>query len=897
MKLIKKIKKATTTLLAYLAILCFVSGCNFISVNNAKKIFFEQDSKDGQATSPIVSSFLSALTGGYCFNKSDDSTLCWGNSLSDHPENIAPMLKTQKIHLDGKIIRDVYASQYTTCVITTEGLAYCWGESATIGSNAVNSYVPSPVDMTGALSGKTVKTISLGQSHGCMIASDDHVYCWGENDKGQVGSGSTDYVVQTPQAVNTLGKTVKSLYSVDDNSCVIDSDDNLQCWGDGVYGMLGNNTNVKSHVPVLVTGGDLGVKTIKSFTKYNSLLCVIASDDLVYCWGRAQYSAFGANSLFSSAVPKAIDFSGVLAGKKAKTVSLGSSFGCILADDNKVYCWGTNGRESLGNGTFDSYSSVPTAVDLGAKTVKKLVVFGWSACIIANDDQVYCWGDGFAGQLGNNLDDTSAVPVAVVTSGVLNGKSIKDLQAKNDRVCAMANDDLPYCWGRGVLGNADDSWYFFQVPVSLVTTGALAGKTITKLSMGFSHSCAIASDQKLYCWGDQNEGQLGNDSRESVNYPIPTVSGLSEFLIQDATFIKTFGVSYDQLDACVQRSNGELYCGNLGLGLKLIHDFGNLKVTQLEVGRDSSHSCALMDDENLYCWGEGFNGQLGNGAGQASSIPVMIDMSGVLSGKTIKSVALGDDVTCVIASDDLVYCWGEGSNQLLGNGSDSSQDSPVAVSTTGVLNGKKIKSLHVKFGTACVIADDDKVYCWGGGGDGQLGNGASVNSNAPVAVSTSLKFKSLKNMYHTICGIAEDDLAYCWGYGQEGQLGNGASVSSNVPVAVDMSGVLSGKTIKKLDGSGYNICVIASDDLPYCFGYGQGGELGNNALNDSNIPVAVVTSGVLSGKKIIDLSVAESSACVMDSDEDVYCWGNGSYFGEVGDGLSAVTSSPVKLIF
>ena len=421
MKLIKKIKKATTTLLAYLAILCFVSGCNFISVNNAKKIFFEQDSKDGQATSPIVSSFLSALTGGYCFNKSDDSTLCWGNSLSDHPENIAPMLKTQKIHLDGKIIRDVYASQYTTCVITTEGLAYCWGE--------------------------------------------------------------------------------------------------------------------------------------------------------------------------------------------------------------------------------------------------------------------------------------------------------------------------------------------------------------------------------------------------------------------------------------------------------------------------------------------GFNGQLGNGAGQASSIPVMIDMSGVLSGKTIKSVALGDDVTCVIASNDLVYCWGEGSNQLLGNGSDSSQDSPVAVSTTGVLNGKKIKTLHVKFGTACVIADDDKVYCWGGGGDGQLGNGASVNSNAPVAVSTSLKFKSLKNMYHTICGIAEDDLAYCWGYGQEGQLGNGASVSSNVPVAVDMSGVLSGKTIKKLDGSGYNICVIASDDLPYCFGYGQGGELGNNALNDSNIPVAVVTSGVLSGKKIIDLSVAESSACVMDSNEDVYCWGNGSYFGEVGDGLSAVTPAPVKLVF
>ncbi len=896
MQVIEKAKKIIQALLWSVMLLSFAS-CNFIFVSNPKKPVFEQDTPGNTLTSTGAGTFLSSLVGGYCLNKSENDILCWGNSVSDHPEDAASLMRTRKIHLNDKLIRDVYASQYMTCVITTDGLPYCWGLETAVGSETDNYATPSPVDMTGVLSGKTVKTISLGDAHGCLIASDDLVYCWGENDKGQLGNGSTDYSSAVPVAVNIAGMTVKSLLSSGDNSCAIASNDNLYCWGEGVYGVLGNNTNVKSHVPVLVAGGDLGGRAIKSISKSNSLLCAIASDDQVYCWGRAQYAAFGVNNLFSSAVPKAVDFSGVLSGKKAKQVSLGSSFGCILADDNKVYCWGSNGRDSLGDGTTSSFSSVPTAVALGGKTVKKLVVSGWFACIIADDDQVYCWGDGYAGQLGNNNDDTSNVPVAVVTSGVLSGKTIKDLYANNDKACAIANDDLPYCWGRGSLGNNDDSNYYFSVPVSLVTTGALIGKTITKLSVGHSYSCSIANDQKVYCWGEQNEGQLGNDSRETVNYPVSTISGLSEELIQDGVFIKTYANQSEDFRICVQRSNGELYCGAVKSGLKFIYDFGSLNIKQIESSRDDNHVCALMDDDNVYCWGRNIVGQLGNGTNNSSSVPTMVDMTGVLSGKTIKSLAIGNETTCALASDEQVYCWGDGGDGLLGNGSNSNQRSPVAVSTAGVLNGKKIKSLHLNSGLACVIADDDMVYCWGNGGDGQLGNGTFANSNIPVAISLNKKIKSLINKGSSVCGIAEDDYAYCWGDNQSGQLGMGAGAGSNIPVQVDMSGVLNGKTIKKIASSGYTTCVIASDDLPYCFGYGQGGELGDNGLADSNTPTAVVTSGVLSGKKLIDIQVAENSVCVMDDNEDVYCWGNGSYYGEVGDGLSAVTAVPVKISF
>lgn len=891
-------KKSLVTAIWCLAMLSMLASCNFINVTEAKKLFFEKDTpSEDTSTLPGTSSLLSSLRAGYCLNKSESNIFCWGNNFSDHPENIAPLIKTKKIHLKGKIIRDVFAAEYTTCVITTEDLTYCWGEASSVGSTSSNSYIPNPVDMTGVLNGKTTKTISLGQSHGCMIASDDLVYCWGENDKGQLGDGSSVYSSDSPVAVNIAGKTVKSLYSFNDNNCAITSDNNLYCWGDGTYGKLGNNTSVKSHVPVLVAGGDLGGRTIKSFANYNSLMCAIASNDEVYCWGRAQYAGVGVNSLFSSLVPKAVDFTGVLSGKKAKSISLGLNFGCILADDNKVYCWGTNGRDALGDGTTASYSSVPTAVVLGARTAKKLVVSGWTSCIIADDDQVYCWGDGLFGQLGNNLDDTSNTPVAAITSGVLNGKTVKDLYVINDRVCAVANDNLPYCWGRGNLGNNDDSNYYSLVPVALDTSGVLSGKTITKLSMGQSHSCAIGSDQKVYCWGDQNSGQLGNNSRETFNYPVATIDGVSDELIQDGTFMKTYGDSGENAGLCVQRSNGDLYCGVIKSGLSFVHDFGNLTITQMAISRDDSYSCALVDNGDLYCWGNNFSGELGIGTNVNTSVPTKIDMSGVLNGKTIKSVGIGNSTTCVIASDDLAYCWGDGGEHLIGNGSDSNQSSPVAVSTTGVLSGKKIKSLHMDHRTACVIADDDKVYCWGNGEEGQLGNGADASSNEPVAVSTTKKFKTLKNMGSNICGIAEDDYAYCWGYGEDGQLGNGASNSSNIPVAVEMSGVLNGKTIKKLDGNSYSVCVIASDDLPYCFGWGQSGELGNNGLLDSNVPVAVVTSGVLSGKTITEMVVSENSACVVDSNEDVYCWGNGTYYGEIGDGLNAVTSSPVKLVY
>ena len=148
-----------------------------------------------------------------------------------------------------------------------------------------------------------------------------------------------------------------------------------------------------------------------------------------------------------------------------------------------------------------------------------------------------------------------------------------------------------------------------------------------------------------------------------------------------------------------------------------------------------SNTCAVASDNKAYCWGNNISGALGNNSTTNFSIPVAVNTEGVLAGKIIKSISDSNIHTCAIASDDKAYCWGAGSSGQLGNGTTSMTKVPVAVNTTGVLAGKTIKQISAGSSHTCAIASDDKAYCWGDGYPGQLGNGSTVNSSVPVHVS------------------------------------------------------------------------------------------------------------------------------------------------------------------
>lgn len=760
-----------------------------------------------------------------------------------------------------QVLKQLASGYYHTCAISTDdNKAYCWGQNiyGQLGNNSIyNSPTPVPVDMTGVLAGKTIKSIAAGYYHTCAIASDDQAYCWGYNNYSQLGNNSTT-TSRVPVAVTNTGvlagKTVKSITVGRYHSCVLASDNQAYCWGYGTSGQLGNNTILTSKVPVAVdTTGVLAGKTVVQVEAGYLSTCVIASDNQAYCWGDNTYGQVGNNTVVGSSVPVAVDISGVLAGKTIKSISAGFYSTCVIASDNKVYCWGYNAYGQLGNNTTVD-SLVPVAVVttgvLSGKTVKILSVGGYHSCVITTDNKIYCWGYNTYGELGDGTVNNSSVPMSPDISGILAGKTITLLSSGYYQTCTITSDNLTECWGSNLFGQLGTGLSAYNsMPLAVVNTGVLAGKTISSISSsGVYHTCAIASDNQAYCWGYNVYGQLGNNT--TIDAPLPSA-------------VTNTGV------------------------------LAGKTVKSLTTG--NYHTCAIASDDQAYCWGYNTYSQLGNNSTTNSSVPIAVTNTGALAGKTVKSISAGYYHTCVLASDNLVYCWGYNAYGQLGNNSTTTSKVPVAVTMTGVLAGKTIKSISVGYYHTCAIASDNLAYCWGYNPYGGLGNNTIVNSSVPVAVDMTgvllgktIKSISASNLYHT-CAIASDDLPYCWGYNNNGQLGNNTVVDSPVPVAVINTGVLAGKTVKSIATGYYHSCVIASDNQSYCWGDNVYGQLGDNSVTDRLVPVAVNTTGRLNGLTNLSITVGRYQTCVVASDNQAYCWGYDNY-GQLGNNYLTVQS-------
>ena len=299
------------------------------------------------------------------------------------------------------------------------------------------------------------------------------------------------------------------------------------------------------------------------------------------------------------------------------------------------------------------------------------------------------------------------------------------------------------------------------------------------------------------------------------------------------------------------------------------------------------HSCALMENDTVQCWGQNTNGQLGDGTNNNALSPVTVKgLSGV------NAIASGTLFSCALLSDGTVQCWGDNQHGQLGNGTTTSSNAPVAVSG---LSG--VTSITAGGFDVCATIAGGTAKCWGDDDSGQLGNGQMVDSSTPVQVSglSGTVTQLAAGQYHT-CALMQDTTVECWGDDEYGQLGDGITLSDSPWVSLTPVQVVGLSNVQALGAGPYGACALVSGGTVQCWGSNQYGELGNGTITDSNLPVAV--SGIGSAKTI---AVGTFHACAAMNDGTEQCWGwngtGGTGYGQLGNGTFTDSSTPVSVLY
>jgi alpha-tubulin suppressor-like RCC1 family protein len=734
---------------------------------------------------------------------------------------------------------------------------------------------------------------------------------------GLFGLTTSSALADANETASSSGNSyIQSSISAGGNSTCVVVSGAAKCWGANDSGQLGNGSTTSSFSPVSVTGLSSGVTAI---SMGNNHACAVVSGG-VKCWGANESGQLGNGSTTNSLTP--VSVSGLSSGVTSVSVGGGtysynnrsSNYSCAVVS-GAAKCWGANGSGQLGNGVTAN-SSTPVSVSGLTSGVTAVSVGGSSgfssdsvhACAVVSG-AAKCWGDNGAGQLGNSSTNASSTPVSVtgLTTGVTAisvGGGAGFMGGSSNFSCAVVSGAAK-CWGansNGQLGNAVSGYSATSTsPVSV--SGASSG--VTAISTGDSHACAIDSGA-VKCWGINGNGQVGNGSTgySAISTPV-SVSGVSSGVT---------AISLGYSHSCAATASAVKCWGSNSTGQSGPSAFAVTQVTGLTSGvtglssainGNASHVCAIQSG-GLKCWGHNMFGQLGNGTRVDADTPQQV--VGLTSGVTsvdgltcatvsgaVKCWGNGDFIrlqpqsstpvdkfsftnatavagllaVCVI-DDGAVKCWGSGYYGELGIGSANSASTPQS---TGITSGATAISAGMRSHICAVVSGAAK--CWGSGEYGKLGIGSTSNADTPQQVTglTSGVTAISAGSGHT-CAVVSG-AAKCWGQNSSGELGNGSNTDSNTPVQV--TGLTSGVTAIAA-GEG-NSCAVVNGAVK-CWGSNGDGLLGSGLSESSTTPVNVL--GMSSGATAVTLSRA--IACAIKSGA-VKCWGDNSY-GALGNGTT-----------
>ena len=389
--------------------------------------------------------------------------------------------------------------------------------------------------------------VSAGEDHACGLDDRGDVYCWGSNDRQQLSAPVRG--VSLAPVLSDLEGTAQ-LSAGAGFTCVVSQAGDTRCWGDGGLGQLGNGFAFRSTIPVDVAGGPW---TSVSAGGYHA--CGTTAEG-VKCWGGDRYGASLGRQLPAQSrctAPNgsemwwcALEADLVDGGASLVSVSSGLWQTCGLDDSGQVACWGQNSLGQLGadatgecvipdpvhgDARFEcSWSPVPVALPEPATRVASGASHG---CAVGVSGSAYCWGGTalYDGQLGHGEGEGSAVPVQVALSVPIVAVATSRLTIFT-HTCGLADDGRVFCWGSnrdGELGTVttDECSVGGGISCSLLPVEVATSERFQSIAVGERFVCGLTLDNAIWCWGLNDEGQLGDGTTASRSTPQPILDVLT----------------------------------------------------------------------------------------------------------------------------------------------------------------------------------------------------------------------------------------------------------------------------------------------------------------------------------------------------------------------------------
>jgi alpha-tubulin suppressor-like RCC1 family protein len=352
-------------------------------------------------------------------------------------------------------------------------------------------------------------TLSAGFSHTCATKGSGALYCWGANDSGQLGDGTT-VGRSIPAPVAMLGSGVAEVSASDLFTCARKTDGTVWCWGNNASGQLGDGTTDDNLIPEQVVALGANVAQISTGDLF---ACARKTDGTVWCWGSGGFLGDGVDS---SLVPVQV----ASLGNTVVEISCGDGTSCARKADGTLFCWGSNAFGAVGDGTTIDRPT-PVQVTALANNVAEVSVGDVFACAREVDNSLWCWGTGGRGELGDHGTTDHFVPMLVrpITGGTAFGIQ---LSANGQHACDIDANRALLCWGSASSGEIGNNQIANAI-VAPVTVTSL-GMTAAEVTTGVNHdTCVRKVDGSIFCWGLNASGELGDGTTSDRHTPVQVI--------------------------------------------------------------------------------------------------------------------------------------------------------------------------------------------------------------------------------------------------------------------------------------------------------------------------------------------------------------------------------------